>query len=205
VALVPLRYNDIEAEQSARSHTAGAAMKAELEPPSQVDATRPARPGTAPDARRLLVVIVGSLAIVAIFILWWRSIGRSANSPPVEIGESQWPPLFKSLIDAAKLTPKDRARVSVLLHQEGIDRTCVLRMPATAAALAFVAAELPRIRESELHESFWRHGVTREEFGLSSQLEVFATEARAVNDSEEYTALYDKEKDRLVVCYRRVF
>jgi hypothetical protein len=127
------------------------------------------------------------------------------KDPPVEIVEQEWPPLFRSLVKAAGLAFEQRASVSVLFHQEFIDHSCVLRMPATEAAIAFLAEELPKTEEAALHPSFWQHGVCREEFGSSEKLTFYATPDRAVNVGEGYVAIHDREKKRIVVCFRQVF
>ena len=78
-------------------------------------------------------------------------------------------------------------------------------MPASEAAIAFVAAEIPLVQESAIHPSFWGHDVSRDEFGPSGTIAVYATPERAVNDGEEYIAIHDRQEKRLVVCFRQVF
>lgn len=135
--------------------------------------------------------------------LWWRYSFRTP--PPERISELDWPPLFRSLVDSAGLTSDERAQVGVWRHRQMIDHSCVLRMPASEQALAWVAKDLPRIDENQLYPGIWGYGVTRDEFGPTALLDVYASSSRAVENTEEFTAFHDKGKRKLVVLYRFVF
>lgn len=154
------------------------------------------------------LVVLASAAIVGLFCVGPAVALRRWNRPhpPTPMEAREWPPLFRSVVDAAGLTSDERRRVSVVRRQEGFgDYVCLLRMPAARPAVEKLKAELAPVPLKELEQSVWEHGVTRNEFGPAATLDVYRSQTRAVESSEEYIAFHDRQTKRLVVIYRWVF